>query len=240
MFNIFSPKRSLVKSDFFCDFTDYHSHILPSVDDGIRNVESALKVLTYYESMGVKRVILTPHIMENFPDNNAEYLRSVFAKFKEIYEGGIELNLAAEYMLDSCFEEHLSSGDMLTLGGNYLLVETSYISPPMNFIETLKDIRSKGYYIVLAHPERYKYMTMQDYKFLKEEGVFFQLNLPSISGFYGKKSKEIALYLLENNMYNFIGSDTHSIRMLQGSLDNIELKPRHLEILQNIKSSSII
>ncbi len=239
MFSIFSQKQYLLKSDLFIGFTDYHSHILPCVDDGIRSVESALEVLAYYESLGIKRVILTPHIMENFPRNNAEYLRSEFTKFKSIYQGGIELNLAAEYMLDSGFEEHLQSGNMLTLRDNYLLVETSYISPPMNFRQMLVDIKAKGYFVVLAHPERYRYMTKQDYQSLKDEGVLFQLNLLSLSGFYGNHTKDIALYLLENNMYDLIGSDVHSMGMFQSSIGKIKIKRKQLESLQNIKNNNL-
>ncbi|MFI3285528.1 MAG: CpsB/CapC family capsule biosynthesis tyrosine phosphatase [Rikenellaceae bacterium] len=239
MFNIFSRKISLTETDIFNGFTDCHTHILPCVDDGVRSVEAALEVLAYYERLGITRVLLTPHIMDNFPDNNAAYLRSEFANFKSLYNGGIELKLAAEYMLDSGFGEHLDSGDILTLKDNYILVETSYVSPPINLKETFESIRSKGYFTVLAHPERYRYISNQELKSLKDGGMLFQINLLSLSGFYGKPSKDVALYLLENKMYDLIGNDTHSIAMFQNNISKIELNRKQLEILQNIKNNNI-
>ncbi|MFR9627834.1 MAG: CpsB/CapC family capsule biosynthesis tyrosine phosphatase [Rikenellaceae bacterium] len=235
MFSIFSQKQYLLKSDLFHGFTDFHSHILPSVDDGIRCVDDALKVLSEYESLGIKRVVFTPHIMEAFPENNTEYLRSEFEKFKSIYDGSIELHLAAEYMLDLEFDEYLERGNMLTLMDNYLLVETSYMSPPMNFESTLNEIRSKGYFVVLAHPERYGYMREGELEQLKSDGVLFQLNLLSLSGYYGKRVKDRAIYLLDNDMYNIIGSDLHNLETFQKWISQITLKSKQFEKLQRIK-----
>lgn len=237
MFNLFLNKKSLIKSDLLCGLTDFHSHILPSVDDGIRCVDDAIKVLSEYENLGIKRVVFTPHIMESFPENSAEFLRSEFDKFRSIYSGSIELSLAAEYMLDSMFDEYLERGDMLTLQDNYLLVETSYISPPMNFETTLSEINSKGYFVVLAHPERYGYMREEELKQLKSDGVLFQLNLLSLSGFYGKRVKDRAMYLLDNDMYNIMGSDIHNLDIFQKWINQVTLKSKQLEKLHIIKES---
>lgn len=82
----------------------------------------------------------------------------------------------------------------------------------MDLHDILKRIQQKGYYPLLAHPERYEYMTMKDYKALKEANVFFQLNLPALGGFYGKGVQKKTEVLLKNDMYDFIGNDVHSIR----------------------------
>ncbi len=233
----FTRKKNIVESDFLNGLTDFHSHILPSVDDGIRCMDDALQVLSEYENLGVKKVMFTPHIMEAFSKNNADYLRSEFAKFQSIYDGNIELDLAAEYMLDYEFEKHLHDDNMLTLWDNYLLVETSYILPPMNLEYTLKSIQSKGYYVVLAHPERYGYMREKDLKALKDNGVLFQMNLLSLSGYYGKHAKDRAIYLLENDMYNLIGSDIHNLEVFQNWAKQIMVKPKQLKMLQKIKEN---
>ncbi|MFR9649340.1 MAG: CpsB/CapC family capsule biosynthesis tyrosine phosphatase [Rikenellaceae bacterium] len=236
MFNPFSQKKPLIKSDFFDHFTDYHSHILPSVDDGVRSVEDSLLTLAEYERYGVRRVIFTPHIMEAFPENSAISLRKEFESFKSIYSGNIELSLAAEYMLDSSFEEHLNSGEVLTLWGNYLLVETSYISPPINFYDMLEAITSHGYFPILAHPERYLYMSSDELKSLKARGILFQLNLLSLSGFYGVAVEKRAAYLLENGMYDIIGSDMHNWKSFQEWISRVKLSPKREKKLRELKT----
>jgi tyrosine-protein phosphatase YwqE len=126
----------------------------------------------------------------------------------------MDLRLSAEYMLDSKFESHLNNEENkpLAAAGDYLLVETSCINPPLNFRETLQEIKKKGYYIILAHPERYIYMDKNDYKKLKEDDfIFFQLNLLSPTGYYGKQVRENVEYLLNNNFYSFTGTDIHNL-----------------------------
>ncbi len=84
-------------------FTDWHSHILPSVDDGVRSVERGLEILDLYAAYGIRQVWFTPHVMEEVPNEPAR-LRERFAAFRARYTGGIELHLAAENMLDGRFE----------------------------------------------------------------------------------------------------------------------------------------
>ena len=185
-------KRILLKdSGIFEGFTDWHSHILPGVDDGVRTMDEALEILYQYEELGVKTVWLTPHIMEDLP-NATTHLRERFAELQAAYTGNVKLHLAAENMLDNLFEERLKKNDLLPLGENsdHLLVETSYFSPPMGLNNILLRIKVKGYHPVLAHPERYVYMGESDYRQLKEMGVKFQLNLPSIAGMYGDRAKK--------------------------------------------------
>ncbi|MFI3315416.1 MAG: CpsB/CapC family capsule biosynthesis tyrosine phosphatase [Rikenellaceae bacterium] len=239
MLNIFSRKKSLIKTDFFNDFTDFHSHILPSVDDGVKSLESAISILDYYESIGIKRVVFTPHIMENFSDNCSDYLKSEFKKFTHNFSGNIELSLAAEYMLDSGFYHHLESGKILTVWDNYILIETSYLLPPINLFDAIKDIKSKGYFIVLAHPERYGYMREDDLLLLKQEGVLFQLNLLSLTNYYGEMVQKRAIFLLENDMYNIIGSDIHNLEIFKRWIEQVCLKPKHIKILQKLKKNNI-
>ena len=76
----------------------------------------------------------------------------------------MRLYLAAEYMMDNLFERRLRDRDLLPLGtgGKHLLVETSYFNPPAGLVEILKSIKAAGYFPVLAHPERYMYMDMED------------------------------------------------------------------------------
>lgn len=199
--------------------TDYHSHVLPGVDDGIRTTDEALGVLAHLEREGLEALWLTPHIMEDVPNRTKE-LRERFAELQDAYHGSIRLSLAAEYMLDSLFTERLASRDLLPIGerGDYLLVETSYFTPPMDLDGLLERIRSAGYFPILAHPERYFYMGHSEYQRLLAAGVKFQLNLGSVVGTYGKEVRRKANWLLRRNAYSIAGSDLHRERMIDSIL----------------------
>ena len=208
----FSKRYSIANSGILERYTDWHSHLLPGVDDGVQTIEESLQILSSYEQHRVKEVWLTPHIMEDIPNSTA-FLRKRFEELKSAYKGPIILRLASENMLDCLFEQRLQQGDLLPIGkeGKHLLVEASYCSPPYGFHNILLRIKSKGYVPVLPHPERYIYMEQEDYERLRLLNVAFQLNLPSLVGAYGADAKRKAKWLLENMYYQFTGTDTHKL-----------------------------
>ena len=215
----FRKKQTLGESGFFRGFTDWHCHILPGVDDGVQTMEEALQILAEYERLGVKEVWLTPHIMEDIP-NTTEKLRDRFTELRTAYQGSVMLHLASENMLDNLFEERLEKNDLLPIGkdGKHLLVETSYFNPPMGLSNILLRIKAKGYYPILAHPERYMYMSETDYKRLNSMNVKFQLNQFSLLGLYGKDVQKRAKTLQKQGLYNYIGTDLHQINILRNAL----------------------
>lgn len=220
----FRKRPTLEESGFFQGFTDWHSHILPGVDDGVQTLEESLRVLEEYERLGVREVWLTPHIMEDIPNTTA-HLRQRFEELQAAYREAVSsptltLHLAAENMLDSLFEERLERNDLLPIGpnGDHLLVETSYFSPPMGMRDILQRVQAKGYHPLLAHPERYLYMTDHAYWQLKNMGVKFQLNQFSLYGLYGKEARKRALSLWKQGMYDYVGTDLHRLSVLRQAL----------------------
>ena len=216
----FRKKQTWEQSGFFRGFTDWHCHILPGVDDGVQTMDEALEILAEYERLGVKEVWLTPHVMEDIP-NSTDGLRKRFAELQAAYKGKVELNLASENMLDRLFEERLQKDDLLPWGkdGKHLLVETSYFNPPMGLNNILLRIKAKGYFPVLAHPERYIYMRRDEYERLKSMDIKFQLNLFSLTGLYGKDAQKKANDLLKAGMYDYTGTDLHRREVLQSLLE---------------------
>ena len=218
---LLSNKVKVKDSGLLEGFCDYHCHLLPGVDDGVQDTQESLEILGLWEKAGVKEVWLTPHIMDDVPNTPTD-LRMRFEKVKTVYTGGIKLHLAAENMMDHLFMERLETRDLLPIGkaGTHLLIETSYYTPPMDMERMIDSVKEAGYTPILAHPERYLYMDADDYGKWKQRGVWLQLNIPSLVGAYGPEVQWKAEKLLEKGMYDYCGSDTHSIRFVEYFLNS--------------------
>ena len=233
LFDFLHKKTSLSASGVLAGSKDFHSHVLFGVDDGVATLEESLDVLSYAESNGVSHLWCTPHIMEDIP-NSTNMLQDRFEMLEEAYKGGIKLHWAAEYMLDTEFEKRLETRDLLPLYEDVILVETSTTIPPINFMEILQDITSKGYRPMLAHPERYRYLTMNDYERLDSYGVHFQLNLPSIIGNYGDTAQKKAELILKNGWYKVAGADCHNLSSYQSHMNREVLTSDTIEQLRQL------
>ena len=223
MLGLFNRRRSLLESGLLKGAVDQHSHILYGLDDGVKTQEDSLAILRFLEEQGVSEVWFTPHVMEDVP-NTTEGIRARFEELESVYRGGLRFHLAAEYMIDTLFEERLAARDLLTHGNDTVLVETSAVAPPINLWEVLETMRKAGYRPLIAHPERYRYMDKADYKRLHDMGCVLQMNLPSIVGFYGESARERALDVLDKGWYSMVGSDCHRYRAIQAQYGARELK----------------
>lgn len=213
--------------------TDWHSHILPGVDDGIRSIDHSLEVLRLYENAGIEKVWLTPHIMEDIPNTTAA-LRQRFDELCRAYDGPVTLALAAENMLDTLFCRRLDEGDLLTFDNNIILVETSYFNPPAGLEDLLERILTSGYTPLIAHPERYFYVTdLSRYRRWKQMGALLQLNLLSLDGYYGPEVKAKAEDLLSRGMYDRAGSDLHARRHIE-TLMSARIKKKYIALIHNL------
>ena len=236
LFSIFrKQKTSIIESGVLKGICDCHTHLLPGVDDGVATLEQSLEVLAYMESQGVSQVWCTPHVMDDIP-NPTELLLRKFEELKTAYKGNIKLNLAAEYMLDSEFEKRLAEGDLLKMWDDVVLVETSTNIPPYNLLNLLENIMSKGYRPMLAHPERYRYMDVADYRHLREIGVYYQLNLPSVVGYYGETAANKALRLLREGSYYAVGSDCHKYSSILSQFNRAVLPD---EVVADIRKAAM-
>lgn len=222
----------------FTGLTDWHSHVLPGVDDGIKTIDQSLEVLRYFDNKGVGTVWLTPHIMEDYP-NATDRLRACFEELKEAWTGRLQLRLASENMLDSLFEQRLAAGDLLPIGehADHLLVETSYFSAPMGFDSMIDSIMRAGYYPLLAHPERYTYMNEADYIRLRGKGVKMQLNYVSLVGGYGETARKKSVWLLKNGYIDVMGSDLHRLKSNQTLIAERPSKKEHMDMLLSVKNT---
>lgn len=221
----FNRSRNSPYTDFSSVGIDMHSHLIPGVDDGAKDVADSLQLITGLRELGFHHLITTPHTLQDIHPNTTETLQNGHALLEGKLPEGITLNLSSEYYLDEQFQDQLKTGNLMPLPGNRLLVEFSQISRPHDLEEVIFDLGIKGYQVVLAHPERFLFFHKQFnyYNRLKEMGVELQVNALSLTEHYGKGIKSIAEKLIEKDMIDFIGTDTHHLK--------------HIEILKRVPAS---
>lgn len=194
-----------------------HSHLIPGVDDGAKDIEDSIKLITGLKELGFHHLITTPHTLQDIHPNTTETLKRGHSLLEGKLPSGITLNLSSEYYLDEQFQRQLSAGNLMPLPGNRLLVEFSQISRPHDLEEIIFDLGIKGYQVVLAHPERYLFFhkNFNYYNRIKEMGVELQVNALSLTDHYGKGIRSIAEKLIEKDMIDFFGTDTHHLKHIE-------------------------
>lgn len=222
--DFFKPqKKESTRIPYFSEnFVDIHSHILPGIDDGAKTTGHSLELLTQMRKLGIRNFVCTPHVIQDVWENSTETILKTYDELKSVVKStpnlsDVELKVAAEYMMDHNFSVLLEKKDLLPIKDNKILVEMSYLAPPANLFETIAEIQVKGFVPILAHPERYKkyHQDLAVYEKLKTAGCLFQVNMISLTNYYGKDVHESAVWLLKNNLIDFIGSDIHHTRHLE-------------------------
>jgi tyrosine-protein phosphatase YwqE len=219
MYSIFKQKPKL--SNIIPEgYVDIHSHILPGIDDGAKTIEETSELLAQFISLGFSACIATPHINSGVWNNSPSIIKENYQQTLLNLTGDdkqLLVHCASEYMLNDAFIETMASEPLLTLKDNYILVELSYINPPLALKDIIFEIKHQGYQPILAHPERYIYYHRNKniYSELKNMGLLFQLNLLSTVGYYGPAVAKIADLLLAGDKIDFVGSDIHHVKHTQ-------------------------
>ncbi len=237
MLNLFNNKKNTPAFPGFSWLAqDIHSHILPGIDDGSPDVETSIQLLRSLSDVGINKFICTPHIISDMYRNTPETINGSLAILKKaVAQNGMqtEISAAAEYMLDDHFMELIRKKEpLLTLNKNYILTELSYSTSPSNLEQISFEINTNNYQPLMAHPERYPYYhkNYDAYYRLKELGFLLQVNLLSLTGYYGKYVTKAVKYILENNLADFVGTDLHHFNHLKVLTDSksIELFEKYL------------
>ncbi|MFX0558655.1 tyrosine-protein phosphatase [Maribacter sp. CXY002] len=227
-------------ADHLNGFIDIHNHILPGIDDGSPDVETSLNLLRGFSEFGTTSFICTPHIMENYYPNTISSIHSSLTILNNALKindmGNISIKAAAEHMIDANFEDLLALNQTMPLNKDHLLVEMSYLQASINFESAINKAKNKQYFVVLAHPERYVYLhsNFKNYENFKKMGIRFQLNILSVGGYYGKKIQKIALKLLEEGLFDFVGTDVHNMKHLSYLKNHIALDNKTINKIINL------
>ena len=239
IFNLFKSKPSL-KELIPNGFVDIHSHILPGIDDGAKDIGESVELIKKMNEMGFSKIIATPHIFPGVYNNNSSTIKKTFETLKKHIKKDIIIDFSAEYMIDKSIIKLIDDNDLLCMKKKYILIEQSFISPSQSIFELIFRLRLKNYIPILAHPERYIYYYddfKQFYK-LKNVGALFQINLLSLTGYHGKVCLKIVKKLLKNKMVNFVGSDIHNLNHIE-KFDNKILISDIKELEKSIESNKI-
>lgn len=214
--------------------TDVHSHILFGIDDGSRTISESVELLKKLKSVGFNNVILTPHfILDSTYNSNYEANIKIYNELKErLLNENIDINiyLGNEIFIDKNVPTLLEKNIITSLNRTkYVLVEFPMHNKLLNIEDILYEIRSKGYEVVIAHPERYDAFK-EDYSIvdtLREDGFLFQSNYSSILGYYGKDSIKLLKYMLKRHYIDFLGTDIHRIEKTY-VIDNFKKIEKHI------------
>lgn len=217
MLKWFSKKKielELDPLDFSVLKTDIHSHFIPGIDDGSPDMETTISLIKEMQGLGFKKVITTPHVMSDFYKNSSDIILKGLTDIRselKVQNINMEIEAAAEYYIDYDFEQKIGKEKFLTFGDNYILVELSFMEAPKNLFDIIFKLQLEGYKVVLAHPERYAFFTMDDYEELVNRGVLLQINWLSIIGYYSPQIEQKTKDLISADMVSFIGSDCHNM-----------------------------
>lgn len=206
---------------------DMHNHLLPGIDDGSPSVERSLELIKGLSQLGFDKFICTPHIMEGVhPNTKTTISQAHDALAQGLKQGGskVQIYAAAEHMIDDGIRPLIAKDNLCVMPGGYVLIEMSYLSESKALFQTILDIQNLGYKPILAHPERYNYYhhNFDMYKQIRDAGCLMQLNLLSISRYYGTEVKVAALTMIKSGMYDFVGTDLHHERHLAALQDVVE------------------
>lgn len=239
MFSLFKSKPS--SSNLSSLKVDMHSHLIPGIDDGSQHMASSVELIRGLKELGYEKLITTPHVLgEMYPNTSETIMRGLDELKKELSKQGvaIELNAAAEYYLDEHVEQMLQRKErLLTIQDNLVLVEFSMAYASHGLKSILFELQMQGYQPVIAHPERYIYYQRQKefYDELKDIGCWFQLNLLSLTGHYGKAVNELATYLVKKSYYDLAGTDLHHA----GHIEALKNPSLHAALEKLLASNSI-
>lgn len=239
--NLFSSKSNTV-FDLSQLEVDMHSHLIPGIDDGSPSMDHTIAMLAKFEQLGYRKVVTTPHILNDVHPNTPQTILGGLADVKaEIKRLGmkIEIEAAAEYYCDESFLPIIERNEILSFGSSFVLMEFGFLSPSQYEAQALFNLQVAGYVPVIAHYERYPYY-FGDFKkvdALRERNIQIQVNLNSLTGHYGPGVKKMAEQLIKNKQVDFLGTDCHRIEHLMLLENNLSLSIfKDIEVL-NLKNN---
>ena len=211
---------------------DFHTHILPNIDDGSRSIEETFNLLTEAKKAGFEGIVSTSHYIEGYYETNGPEREAWLNAITEAMQSkgiDVKLYLGNEIYLSENIMKLLEEGKASTINNtSYVLFEMPLNVEPLNLYDVVYEMLQHKIVPILAHPERYVFVQNEPELVydLIQKGVLMQANYASVIGHYGEREKFIVRKFLENNMIHFLGSDVHRQNTIY---------PKMPEILEELK-----
>lgn len=221
---------------------DFHSHILPNIDDGSRSLNETIHILKEAQKAGFTKIISTSHYIDGYYEANEEQRAKLLNEVKENFQG-MELYLGNEIYITNQMTDLLSEKKASTINNSkYVLFELPMNTKAMDVKEVVFRLMEKGYVPIIAHPERYKYVkeNIEYVRELADMGVLFQSNYGSSIGMYGKKAQKTQKKLLEEGLIQFFGSDVHTVEQVYTKMPKILKKLRKIISEEELEQFSTV
>ena len=216
---------------------DFHSHILPNIDDGSKSLEDSIKIVEEARQAGFNKIISTSHYMERYYECGESERIQLLEKVKENTKG-VELFLGNEIYATYNMAELIEEKRASTINNSrYVLFELPLNSKPMNAEEIVYRLIENGYIPIIAHPERYSYV-QDDIEFIEklyDMGALLQANFGSIIGLYGKRAEKTVKKLFKEGLIQFLGSDVHRTNQIYPKMPKIMKKLKKILSDREIK-----
>lgn len=206
---------------------DFHTHILPNIDDGSRSIDETFNLIKEAQKAGFEAIVSTSHYMEDYYETDTPE-REVWVN--AIYENlqtkniDIKLYLGNEIYMTENIIRLLEDGKASTINDtSYVLFELPLDVEPMNLYDIIYEMMQCKLVPILAHPERYAFVQKEPELIydLIQKGVLMQANYGSIIGQYGEKAQIIVKKFLENNMIHFLGTNVHRQNTIYSKIPEI-------------------
>ena len=197
-------------------FIDVHSHILPALDDGARDMKKTREMLQIAYEEGIREIIATPHFFASRKSASADQIRETIARVEEEMEGwgfSIKLYSGNEIYYRSEVAELLEAGEIVTLADSqYVLVEFDPMAEYSYLRDGILKLDSYGYIPILAHTERYECLFEKKERLqrVKDHGGLIQVNASSFQGGIFDEMGKRARYIMKTGLLDFVGTDSHS------------------------------
>lgn len=208
---------------------DIHSHILPSIDDGAKDLDEALALLKIAQSDGITHMVATPHIHIGRFNNASSHIYDDLANLKNyaISAGiAIKLAVAAEVRLDVELMALIMANKLPFIGHlegvNYLLLELPHSHVPQGYDKFISWLAKQNIKVIIPHPERNRDIQAKPFyiEHLRQLGCEFQLTASSLEGSWGDKAKTICEEMLKADLVKYVATDAHSIKRRPPILSN--------------------
>ena len=201
---------------------DLHSHILPNIDDGSKNIEESINLIKEAKEAGFTDIISTSHYLESYYEADEKQRKNLVNEL--LRNCNINIYVGSEIYISENIIDLIKNKKASTINNSrYVLFELPMNNNVLYLKEVIFRLIENDFIPIIAHPERYSFVQKNPNMLIEliQMGVLFQGNYASILGYYGKKPQKTIKILLRNNLIHFLGSDVHRQNTIYKMMPNI-------------------